>query len=515
MSIKKYIPYLLLAAVAVLIFALSEYIQWYGDSYLYRFDFGTGEPIETFWDIFPSQYAHYFMMNGRVWAHVLCQGFSALWGQTAFAICNTLMYVAFVLAFVNTVGGSWRNVPTLLSCILIILFFSDTSYNANCQIGYIWTSTVTLAFILLYFRSRQGLYYRWWQLVLLFLLSILAGNGNEAIAIGVGAALIFDFFKNFRKLTTSQWVMLIGFGIGGLILCLSPGIIDRASGESADIVYSTYRILVHSRALYLFIISVVILKLRHKLNMRKFVSENRFYFIALVTLIIFSYMIGVGTSGRQLFGVELFSAILTIKAMAKQSFPKWMLGAFSILIIIIYGLKFQYLYDSNDDIRALRKEIEKTEDGIIYIDFNGYNSFVRPTEVKYMQYSPLFVAYAIQDDINDKGLFYQSVRNGIDPPPYLLDHRVYPTVFNDILTLSDRNYAKKCADGTYFIVQDRRNPATFILHRSINILGMKFPISPYTVEFKDDSHMNIDSTYVLLERFEIPLVENGEIEVIR
>ena len=150
----------------------------------------------------------------------------------------------------------------------------------------------------------------------------------------------------------------------------------------------------------------------------------------------------------------------------------------------------------------------------MYIDFKRYNPFVKPTEVKDMQYSPLFVAYAIQDDINDQGLYYQSVRNGIDPPPYPVDLRIYPTVFNEILTRPDRNYAENCADGTYFITQDRRNPATFILHRRINILGFKIPISPYTVKFKSDSHMNIDSMYILLERFEIPFVENGEIEMI-
>ncbi len=515
MKRNEYIPYLLLAALALLIFALSDYIQWYGDSYLYRFDFGTGKPIESFWEIFPSQYAHYFMMNGRVWAHVLCQGFSALWGQTAFAICNALAYVAFVLLFVRLVGGSWRNIPTLLSCILIILFFTDTSYNANCQIGYIWTSTVTLAFIIQYFRARSNRGYHWWGFILLFLLSLFAGNGNEAIAIGVGAALIFDFLTNFRRLTLAQWIMLIGFGIGGLVLCLSPGIIDRSSSDSANFVYSTYRLLLHSRVLYLFIITIAILRIRKKIDLKAFVSENRFFFAAITTLIVFNYIIGIGVYGRQLLGVELFSAILTIKAMKGRAFPKWAIVVISALVMIIYALKFEYLYDSNKDLKALRMKMESSQDGIIFHDFKKYNSIVRPTEVKDMQYGPYFVIYSILDDMNDKGLFYQSVRHGIDPPPYSINYRIYPTIFKDILNRKDRNFSMKCADGTYFIIQDSSNPATFILHRQINFLGMKFPLHDYTVELKDDYFLNLDSMKVLFEKFEIPFVENTDIEIIK
>lgn len=508
----------LLAVLAVLIFVITDYIQWYGDSYLYRFDFTTGEPIENFREIFPSQYAHYFMMNGRVWAHVLCQGFSALWGQTAFAVCNALVYVALAVLFVRITGGSWKNVATLLSCILLILFFCDTSYNANCQIGYIWTSAVTLAFLIIYFKMRERRPRHRWSLVPMFLLALFAGNGNEAIAIGAGAALIFDFFTNFKKITLSQWVMLVGFGIGGLVLCLSPGIIDRSSGDSANLLFSTYRLLIHSRALYLLILTITILMARRKISLKAFVSENRFFLTALLTLIIFNLTIGLATAGRQLFGVELFSAILTMKALKGQAFPKWAITGMTILILVIYYMKFVYLHDSNEDLRALRAEIEASENGIIFLDFKKYRQLVRPTEVKDLQYARperSFFVNSIQDEINNKGLYYQSVRHGIDPPPYSMQYRIYPTAFKKILSSDDRNFAMECADGTYFIAQDSRNPATFILNRRLNILGLKFPMHPYIVELSDDSYLNIDGINVLFEKFEIPFVENGKVEIIR
>ena len=518
MKNKKYIPYLLLAAVAGLIFGLSEYIQWYGDSYLYRFDFGTGEPIETFWDIFPSQYAHYFMMNGRVWAHVLCQGFSALWGQTAFAICNALVYVAFILLFVKIAGGSWVHTSTLLSCILMILLITDLSYNANCQIGYVWTSTITLVFIIYYCKCRDIKRAKIWQLVLLFLLSILAGNGNEAIAIGVGASLIFDFFINYRRLTVGQWVMLVGFGIGGLILCLSPGTLNRASGDTANFIYSSYRILINSKALYLLIITLGVLKIRRRLKLKQYIVENWFLFVALISLIVFNFMIGIGESGRQLFGIELFSAILTIKALKDHTFSNWAIAFLSLCIIMIYSLKVEYLRDSNKDLQMLRKEIESSSDSIIYLDFKKYNSFVKPTEVKDLQKDQIFIVCSILDDMNNIGRYYKLLHgekfiHGDSISKYPIQHKVYPTVLKEILQRTDRNFASRCADETYLIVQDLRDPATFILHRQINIFGMKISLPPYTVEF-NDPYFYHDSLNINLENFKIPFVENGEIEIV-
>lgn len=509
---------LILSLLWLIIFSLTDYIQWYGDAYLYRFDFSTGEPISSFGEILPSQYAHYFMMNGRVWAHVLCQGFSALWGQRMFAICNATMYVMFGLLFAKVVDGSWRQVSVLLSSILIILFFSDTSYIPNCQIGYIWTSTMVMAFIIIFFRARINPIDNWGYLILIFFLSFFAGNGNEAIAIGVGASLIYELITSFKKFTITQWIMLLGFGMGGMLLCLSPGSLDRSMGDSANFLYSAYRLILHSRALYLLIFTVVLLKLRHKLCLKSFFSDNQFFFVALISLILFNFIIGIGRSGRQLFGVELFSAILTIRALKNHAFPQWALTTMGILIAVIYYLKFEYLRDSNEDLRTLKNEMEASSEGVIFIDFKKYNQFVRPTEVRNMQnMSPemLFFISSIQDDMNNKGLYYQSVRKGIDPPPYSVVFRIYPTSLEDVLKQTDRNYVMRCVDGTFLIVQDRKCPAIFILHRTFNIPGFKIPIHPYNIEFNEKSFLNLDSINVLLENFEVPLVENLGIEVLR
>ncbi len=509
MKTKDVVNYILLGVVGMLIFCLSDYIEWYGDSLCYRFHFGTGEPIKSFQDVISSQYAHYFEMNGRIWAHVLCQGFSALWGKTAFAVCNALVYILFVMLFAKVCGRSWKRLPDLLICILMILFLCDTSYNANCQIGYIWTSTATLAFLILYFGAKKTKKYHWWSYALLLLVSFLAGDGNEAIAIGVGAALIVDFLRNLKKFNLAQIVMIAGFGIGGLMLCLSPGILKRASGETANLIWSVYGLLFNLRTTYILLITLAILKFKHRILIKRFLSDNMFFIVALVTLLVFNLMIGIGQNHpRQLFGIELFSAILTIRALNGVKIPKWLMIILSVVVAGIYVMKFDYLRKSNEDLVAMRKQLTGSEDLKVYLDFHRYPPFVHPTEMTNNFEIYFFVASAICDDILDFGHHYYTFRINNELQPYFKTLAIYPTVMKDIIKSDDKNFAAKCDDGLYLVVRDNNNPKRFFLNRNFNIFGIKFPKEPYEIQFPYSSGGEIDIVY---SDFNTPLIETGEI----
>ncbi len=501
----KLLPnYISLGTLAALIFFFCEYIIWFGDPIIYGFSYADGTPIDSFGDIFSSQYVHYLKYNGRVWAHVLCQAFSGILGQTAFAVCNAAMYIVFVLLFARITGRSWKDAAALRLCILTVLFFTDTAYNPNCQIGYIWTSTVTLAFIIEYFRYRTAEAPGVWRCVLLFVLSVLAGNGNEAISIGTGAALIVDFFMHFKVLSRTQIVMIAGFGIGGLFLCLSPGILGRASSNYGNPLWTTYRLLMYSRMLYVMIITLAVMKIRHLICLKEFAKDNIFFITALLSLLIFNYMIGITwLSSRQLFGVELFSAILTLRALKGIELPGWIMTVFLILVMEIYLMKFEYLSTSNEDLEALQEEVEKTQDFVIYKDFNRYTSLVHPSELINDYGMRKYAAYSFH---NKKMNFGQFI---IDSE--YVDFTLYPTVMKDIEKAADHNFAAKGADGLYLVVQDMENPRQFYLQRNYNILGFKKPKEPYQIEFDNKMHLDTDGMRVTYGDFNTPLVENGEI----
>ncbi|MDE6692052.1 MAG: hypothetical protein K2K05_01565 [Muribaculaceae bacterium] len=509
MDKKKWIDYLMLVCVGILVLCLSEYVQWHGDALLYRFDFGTGEPVRTIGDVFRSQYAHYFTMNGRIWVHLLCQAFSALWGQTAFAICNAVMYIGFIILLTKLCRYSSRQPWHILICILMVLALCDTSYIPNCQIGYVWSATATTAFLLMYLHckeKRAGAV----KIIILFFLSFLAGNGNEAISIGTGAALIVDFIRHRGRLTATQLVMIAGFGIGGLMLCLAPGTLQRASGALPGLIWSAYRLITSLRMLYLLLITIGIMKVTGLIKLREYFTDNIFYFTALLTLLIFNMLIGMAElSERQMFGIELFSSILTLRALREGSLPKWLILLAAIAIGWIYTMKFDYIRTSNEDLISLRKELSHGEGLKVYVDFHKYPTYISPTEMKNKYRIYEFMAASIYDDINDYGAFYYGKWKN-ENPWYLDSLRVFPTVMKDVIASPDRNYAGKGADGMYLVVQDTVSPKRFFMHRDMNILGVRLKKEPYELTL-DPSDMDFDGMRIMYSDFETPLTKNGEI----
>lgn len=496
--------------MVALVFCLSDYVIWHGDALLYRFDFGTGKPVHTLADVFRSQYAHYFTMNGRIWVHLLCQAFAALWGQTAFAICNAAVYVGFVLLLARLCGYSVRQPLGLLTCILIVLALCDTSYIPNCQIGYVWSATVTLAFILMYLHKNEGPSGAV-KLTLLFILSLLAGNGNEAIAIGTGAAMIIDFLRHRGYLTRTQLLMITGFGIGALMLCLAPGTLRRASGPAPGIIWSVYRLIISARMLYVLILALGLIKLSGRIRIRKFMSDNLFYVTALLALLIFNLLIGMAElSVRQMFGIELFSAILALRALREVSLPKWIILTAVLAIGWMYTMKFNYIRISNEDLTTLRKELYSHEGLDVFIDFHKYPSYLSPTEMKNKYRIYEFMAASIYDDINDYGAFYFSKHGENERPSYLNSLRVFPIVMKEVKEAPARNYAGKGADGMYLVVQDTMCPKRFFLHRNLNIMGLKLKKEPYEL-LLDTSGTTMSGMRIMYSDFDTPLTENGEI----
>lgn len=523
---RHIICWLMLGFTALLIFCLTEFIRWYGDCYVYRFSFADGKPIGSVADIVSSQWRHYIIMNGRIWVHALCQGFAALWGQTAFAVCNAAIYVVFILLFTKICRQNPMDIRGLAASILAVLFFSDLSYNPNCQIGYIWTGTVTLAFILEYFRyHRREVNIA--GMAGLFLLGLLAGNGNEAISVGTGAALGVDIFRSvFSKrqeerrkretllgLSVAQWIMIAGFGVGALMVCLSPGILKRASVGGAEAIWSVYRLAIYSRMLYVLVITLTVLKLGHKIRLREYARGNMFYITALATLLVFNFYIGIGSSNRQLFGVELFSGILTIRAFGDSAVPKWAIWGFTVLAGAIYFLKFDYLRVSNADLRNLRHEVETTDDMNLYIDFHRYSTLVHPTEMENTYRTYFFVAGAFYDDIHDGGNVYRFRNDDGPTPPYLTDDgtprmRILPTVMREVAGRPERNFTMKCNDGMYLVVRDTLCPRSFYLEREYDIPFLRRAKEPFEIEFVNKDNLDMDGMEIVYTDFDTPFVRN-------
>ena len=384
MDIKKFkskdvLSYCLISVVFFLwAYYFSYRSQWLNDDIIYRFHFGTDEPISSLYDVFTSQVVHYFTINGRMIAHILVQISIALFGRTVFSILNGFVFVLFIsliMKFIGVHSYKWKNY--LFVALLVVLGF-QTKFVPTCQIGYIWMFTIVLGFLLLFFNYADK---KRTFVVNAFLLicSFLAGWTNEAIVVGVGFALLIYVYRNRKDLYTMQWLMFLIFGIGALLLCFSPATMARGGSEKAVVdflspgLYSMAKLVFYSRCSYLLLLYICFLVFYRKIPLKQIYRNDSFIINVYATLLVMNLVIGV-FGNRQLFGMELCSIILIVRYINRYDDCKILkLGTSFLIIFFVYKTAFNvafleridYLYDN------ILKEYEKSKDGVVFYDFDG------------------------------------------------------------------------------------------------------------------------------------------------
>lgn len=364
--------WILLLGVAILMALASWFTPWLGDDIHYGFSRTPGKQhiwISSIAQIIESQNSHWFLSNGRYVAHFLVQLFIGIFGQTVFSMVNGAMYVPFLLILAKIAQVDLKNFRAFFVMTLIAMLSFQTKFVPTCQIGYIWTFTATLFFLFIFFK--EGFKPQWWMTILIAVYSVIIGNGQEALNIGVGGALILYWIFNMRRMTVLQYVMMICFGIGAILDCLSPGSMSRAANESggSSIVGSVLNFLFESRAFYVLLI-VVIWKLRKtKVGIIDTYKSNKFYWNAWLILLVFNFLIGV-KSNRQLFGEELMSIILSFRLLGQHKICDGYIATLCTLLGITYITMGICDFQSYRQWENIKKQYATSQDGVVYVDMN-------------------------------------------------------------------------------------------------------------------------------------------------
>lgn len=488
----------LFLVVASVIFILSDNSIWIIDSIKYKFNFATGDKIRSIGDIFESQYAHYFLWNGRYVAHCICQLFVSFFSKEIFSGVNALMYIALVVLVIRNVTERPLSIRLVLSATCLVLFFCDTQYVPACQIGYIWMAVLVLLFLRLYFNYAKKNRLSLMICVGLLLFSMIAGNGQEALNVGVGGALIIFALTHIRTLTVAQWYMTVGFGIGGLFLCLSPGTMGRTEGMVTSPIYSVINFFLSLRATYILLVILLYKLVRRRITLLRFYHENAFLINAIIVLIIFNFLIGVGGT-RQLFGIELFSSLLVLRLLKDQSFSKPVLCIFLIALVGIYILKYIEIRKADDSYRELSEKIAENPTGPFFIDFPNFNPYIHPTDI---------YRYGVYLDFALISMVWETTESqDIDLIP------CYPTKAEKFFAAPVINRSYQYLPGEFMLMQSKKNPKKFTLHRSIHIFGIRIPLPPYAVEFDAESHLNTDEYNILYLPSILPVIENDSVTI--
>lgn len=478
---------------------------WLGDdiNYAYSFTFERNRyEIESLSDIIASQNEHYQMVNGRYLAHCLVQLFCGILGHGPFAIANGFIYICLVLILCKIAGADWRNWKVLLGISSLALLAFQTKMVPSCQIGYIWMFVLSLGWI--YFFLKKNIKTRnWLKLCLALILSILIGNGQEGLNIGICGAIVIYWINNKFKFSPMQYVMAIGFGIGALFCCLSPGTLGRVetTGASSFVVkiVSIMNLFYYGRAIWVMMAVVVMAKFRSDISWSQIYKSSSFYWNVLIVLILFNWAIGF-PSNRAMFGIELMALIITFKCLPRQQLSKFWLTCLTILCALIYSIQIEQVLRHKNFTNSVVEAYLDSADGTVYADFD--NSSLIPYCNRFITGYKAFTTGCIKDYEAD--MLNKRLKTNYPDKDRL---KVLPTILENPPA---ENLVIELTDGYWLAIQDKLHPKDFIIKRTV---GWK-TVAPLVVDFSNPVYENdrIRAKIILHDEYKIMNISNMEVE---
>lgn len=453
---------------------------WYGDDIFYAFICTPASklgldmhPVGSLSDLITSQNYHYLNINGRYEAHLIVQTFLSQFPQPVFALCNAAMYVILVIVILRLCGASCRDWRAVLTVSLMVLLGLSTHILPSCQIGYIWMFVLSLI-VLKIFRSPSKP--RWWQLVLICLLSFLAGEGQEALNIGLGGAFLIYFLTHLRGITGNQTAIIISFGIGALLLCLAPGNFIRLAqfSQTNRFVISLVLFFLSSRCTYILLAIVLYRLLTRRANIRQIYQADSFLWNAWIICIIFNFYIGI-SEPRQILGVELISILLSIHLLKRHSFTKPYLIIFTLLTLFMSSLQVDVLLSQRrayDDMN--RQFVSANTDDIIYFDDPTINPLLL-----YSAYSEQFSCHYGENSWFAKMMTaYFNHKYGTQKSIIYL-----PETARGIINGEKGEGIYRVSDKLFVVATPRGEERNLRVRRSMNLFGHRFHFREYPADF--------------------------------
>ena len=397
-----------LLIIGSLFYLMNMYTPICGDDYLYSFyltpvaaksffegtSIGFEQKISSFTDVIFSQYNHYFYVNGRTIPHILEQSFAGLWGEDCFNLINTFFFLLLNMLVIWISGK--RNLNKFGYWVVAVFFIwfllpcpVDLFLLMSGALNYTWSAVFCLFFLLVYNKVRQVERVNWGVAFLLFLLGVISGWTHESLVVGISGALfiIYCVQYNKRRPKSPEVILVVGFWLGTVLLCLSPAARGRASFDHPSIWETFLLIIGELRAFYVLLFLLVCTFFREKRNgnhhtLKKFFYDNQLYFYIIFIELVFSLAIGF-RNVRQLFGIELFSVVILIKLISEQtSFNTVWCRSISIVAASVIILHMAFVIPCAKRSHAQFQDIVTTylhsEDGVVSFKHEEFPCLVDP-----------------------------------------------------------------------------------------------------------------------------------------
>ena len=295
-------------------FIITDSTQNYYD----QLDDGKHQMVESLGDVLVSQCNHYLGSNGRFIAHSIVQICTALLPRCIFPMLNSIAFIMLLWTLVKLADKQEKPLNTVFTIMALLIgapvVMAIFMANIAVSVNYLWSGAVVLWWYYMYERVMQ----REKELspkltILLAVIGIFAGSMQESYSVAICAGLLLYHIFNIRKLTLTQIIMIVAFGLGACICIFAPSNFARAGGRiglQADAVWYLVESYIFDAFIILFLATFVFS--RNKAV--KCIKDNLVLLIAFLTSLCFATLI-VFNGVQQLTVTKLLSCILFLRLL--------------------------------------------------------------------------------------------------------------------------------------------------------------------------------------------------------
>ena len=359
-------------------------------------------------DIFDYQVWHYFNWGGRTVAHTLAQ-ILLVFPKAVFNILNSFTYTAliYLIYLHGCFNKDNKDNSYMLLLIHFILWFIIPVFGQSFiwlvgSCNYLWTTVIILYFLWLY--RRNTLSEKWYNLLFMFILGLLAGWTNENTSAGLIVILVFSLIIN--KVETKKFELsktrlfgIIGTLAGFIIMICAPGNYIRSAEFKDDtfiiikIIKRTLDITNNLENIILPLLIVIIILISLKIYHKKKIEKETYTFILGGFAAIYAMVLSPTFPERAWTGAIIFFVIAIVILVYDldtiNRLYKFILVDFCIILSIIYVSQYMGLARN---INYLRNTWNYRVDVINESDKDKIFEFY-----KYETYNPRNPVYGLDD----------------------------------------------------------------------------------------------------------------------
>ena len=384
---------LVIISLGILFYIINILTPEYIDDYAYKYMFSMcgidyNQPIENVSQIAISQYNHYFVWNGRIVVHSIVQLFSAIFGKNVFNVFNTLVFISLSWMLALLQGGGKASYICFGSAIIVLLFptFNDTVLWMTGSIGYLWSVTSVLFFLILLKKWKdQSL--SWASMVFVSVISFFVGALHEGITFPLSFSLLFCVVAKWREYKNNYILLPIFlFFIGALFCAFSPATLTRGAVTSnlgTELIVSKLIngvfLLFKLRAFYVLVIFLLYIWIKKgsKVLLSLWQDEMVLFnaWILSFGIIFLSGFAGVRTA----IGEEIFSIFLILKLLpiyVPMYFKRIQIVTCTICLFLYIGILYFSILNFNNS-RFILSQIKNGPSSIILTDRIAVPDFLK------------------------------------------------------------------------------------------------------------------------------------------